>query len=56
MGLVQTANKHYWRYFVFFVYFLYHFYAWTTRFFRRGPVFTLLIITFFDNPYFFKVR
>ena len=33
MGLVQIANKRYWRHFVFFVYFLYHFYALSTRYF-----------------------
>jgi len=27
MGLVQAANKGYWRHFVFFVHFLCHFYA-----------------------------
>jgi len=44
IGLVQTANKGYWRHFVFFrVTYLPH------AFFRRGPVFVLLIMKFFQH-------
>jgi len=57
MGLVQTANKGYCQHFVFIVYVLCHFYACTTRFFRRGPVFVLLLMKFFrHSTSYYKVR
>jgi len=49
MGLAQIANKGYWQHFLFSLYIFVTFMPAPRVFFRRGPVFVLLIINFSYN-------
>jgi len=58
MDLAQTANKDYWRHIRFLCLVFVSLLCLPHAFFRRGPVFVLLIIKLFrhSTSYFFEVR